>query len=154
MLWLINPRIIGHKNSFDLHTIKLPPDFIIFHFIFGNDNTFAFQVKTNQNSRIHQSISIVLPTNKATIGAIVLQKTNMERFRAPLSLGLVPVNVGDEQERVTNTLQEYIMLRKKGIIRMLWMFSNLKKPLMVTLALSPLQIKYRFIRKFITVVNS
>ena len=61
-------------------------------------------MKTNQNSRIHQSISIVLPTNKATIGAIVLQKTNMERFRAPLSLGLVPVNVGDEQERVTNTL--------------------------------------------------
>jgi len=45
-----------------------------------------------------------LSTNKATIGAIVLQKTNMERFRAPLSLGLVPVNVGEEQERVTNTL--------------------------------------------------
>ena len=152
MLWLINPRIMGHKNSFDLHTINCP-QISYFHFIFG-DNTFAFQVKTNQNSRIHQSILIVLPTNKATIGAIVLQKTNMERFRAPLSLGLVPVNVGDEQERVTNTLQEYIMLRKKGIIRMLWMFSNLKKPLMVTLALSPLQIKYRFIRKFITVVNS
>ena len=61
-------------------------------------------MKTNQNSRTHQSILIILPTNKATIGAIVLQKTNMERFRAPLSLGLVPVNVGDEQERVTNTL--------------------------------------------------
>ena len=46
----------------------------------------------------------VLPTSIATMGAIVLQKTNIERLRAPLSLGLVPARLGEEQERVTNTL--------------------------------------------------
>ena len=46
----------------------------------------------------------VLPTSIATMGAIVLQKTNIERLRAPLSLGLVPARLGEEEERVTKTL--------------------------------------------------
>ena len=72
----------------------------------------------------------------------------MKKRRDPRSLWFlfgIAVAVTD-----TKIFQQYMLLRKKGINRMLWRFSGLKKPPSVILPSTPLYVRYKLIRKLRT----
>merc|ERR1711997_787254 len=69
---------------------------------------------------------ILLSVSIASMVGTVLENINMKKIRDPLSLWFlfgIAVAVTD-----TKIFQQYMLLMKKGINRMLWRFSGLKKP--------------------------
>ena len=81
----------------------------------------------------------------------VLERINMKNRRAPRSVWFlfgIAMVVTD-----TKIFQQYMVLRKKGISRMLWRFSGLKKPPSVIFPSTPLYVRYRLIRKLITKIR-
>ena len=75
----------------------------------------------------------------------------MKKRRDPRSLWFlfgIAVAVTD-----TKIFQQYMLLRKKGINRMLWRFSGLKKPPSVIFPSTPLYVRYMLIRKLITKIR-
>ena len=81
----------------------------------------------------------------------VLEIINMKNRRDPLSIWFlfgIAVVVTD-----TKIFQQYMVLRKKGINRILWRFSKPKKSPSVIFPWTPLYVRYRLIRKLITEIK-
>ena len=81
----------------------------------------------------------------------ILENTNMKKIRDPLSLWflfVIALAVTD-----TKIFQQYMLLMKKGINRMLWRFPGLKKPPSVIFPSTPLYVRYRLTRKLITEIR-
>ena len=69
----------------------------------------------------------------------VLESINMKNIRAPRSVWFlfgIAVVVTE-----TKIFQQYMVLMKKGISRMLWRFSGLKKPPSVIFPWTPLYVR-------------
>ena len=93
----------------------------------------------------------ILPVSIASMVGTVLEMMNIRNRRDPLSLwflfGIATV-VTD-----TKIFQQYMVLMKKGIRRMLWRFSRLKKPPSDIFPGTPLYVRYRLTRKLITKIR-
>ena len=93
----------------------------------------------------------ILPVSIASRLGTVLENINMKNIRDPRSLWFlfgIAVAVTD-----TKIFQQYMLLMKKGINRMLWRFPGLKKPPSVIFPSTPLYVRYRLTRKLITEIR-